>query len=395
MTKSQNETQPQERTERPTRTSLTTPKKTIADKIGGQDFKLALAAVLPKHLTPDRIVRVAIQAMTRIPDLAKCDFQTFCTQLMKLSALGLEPDGYQAHLIPFWSSKRKCFECVLIVDYKGLVEVAMRTGMFSQPPIAQIVRWNDVFVFDKGVVVKHTVDWRSERGPAYAAYVIVKTKAGGEIGHVMGKEAIEAIRERSKSPDSGPWVTDWEEMAKKTVFRQMSKWLPRSPEFRDAVEADPDSVESMRVDAARPIFDATPAKALFGGSDAENGLGDDGDLGPQTQSESSPAPQVPHQGSEASSPPPGSAAVEQHKEKAPEAQDAKQRRLLKAVNFLLKATTHSEADLLKFLRDSNRIDDSLGTLAQVADCKLTALEWVHENWKSCSDELERRKEARP
>ena len=244
-----------EREQRPERGQVARTKKTIADKISGQDFKLALANVLPRHLTPDRIVRVAISAMTRNPDLAKCDPATFYSSLIKLSGLGLEPDGYQAHLIPFWNSKRGCYECQLIVDYKGLVEVAMRTGMFSQPPIAQVVRWNDDFVWNKGVVERHVVDWRSERGPVYAAYVIVKTKAGGEIGHVMQKDAIEAIRKRSKSPDKGPWVTDWEEMAKKSVFRQMSKWLPRSPEFRDTLEAD-DSSEDKAFAAARPIFDA-------------------------------------------------------------------------------------------------------------------------------------------
>ena len=365
---------------RPARTAVAVSKKTIADKIGGQDFKLALANVLPKHLSPDRIVRVAIQAITRTPDLAKCDPPSFYSSLLKLSALGLEPDGYQAHLIPFWNSKRSTYECQLIVDYKGLVEVAMRTGMFSQPPIAQVVRWNDDFVWNKGVVERHIVDWRSERGPVYAVYIIVKTKTGGEISNVMSKDAIEAIRQRSKSPDKGPWATDWEEMAKKTVFRQLSKWLPRSPEFRDSLEADVDAAEERRFDVSRPIFDATPTKALF---DSQGEEGGDGDLGPQRTAQET-----------GTGAPAGQSEVQQEAHGSPaavaETSEDKTRRQLKALNFLMKSAQHTEAEVLDFLRQNNRIDESLSSLKEVAEMKPSALEWAHDQWASLDNELKRK-----
>jgi len=49
---------------------------------------------------------------------------------------------------------------------------------------------------------------------------------------------LDAIRKRSKSGQSGPWVTDYNEMAKKTVFRRASKWITLSPEVADALDKE-------------------------------------------------------------------------------------------------------------------------------------------------------------
>jgi recombination protein RecT len=54
----------------------------------------------------------------------------------------------------------------------------------------------------------------------------------------MPKSEIDKHRARSKAGSSGPWVTDYEEMAKKTVFRSIFKWLPVSIEQVMATTGD-------------------------------------------------------------------------------------------------------------------------------------------------------------
>ncbi len=219
---------------------------TIKDRIQGDEFRKAVAHVLPKHLTPDRFVRIAIMAITRTPKLTECDQASFFGALMTLSQLGLEPDGRRAHLIPFRNTKRNCMECQLIVDWKGLAELAMRSGMVSYLH-ADIVSEGDLFEYDMGRVVKH-VPWFLRRdnakpedpGEVVAAYAFAEFKDQTRKAEVMSIREVEGIRARSKASDSGPWVTDWSEMAKKTAFRRLSKWLPLSPEFRDAVDKDDD-----------------------------------------------------------------------------------------------------------------------------------------------------------
>lgn len=225
---------------------------TIRDQIESPKFRDEIAKALPKHLTPDRFIRVAVSALTRTPKLKECEPVSLFGAMLTLSQLGIEPDGRRAHLIPFENRRRGVVECQLIIDYKGLAEMAMRSGVVSYLH-ADVVCDADQFDENMGEIIAHKIDRRKPRGEVYAAYAICKFKDGTAKAEVMSVDEIEAIRSRSKAGSSGPWVTDWNEMAKKTVFRRLSKWLPLSPEFRDAVEAD---------DEPAPPIEVRPAKVV-------------------------------------------------------------------------------------------------------------------------------------
>lgn len=198
-------------------------------------YKAQFAKALPKHLTPDRFVRVALTIYNKTPKLANCTPASLFACLLDCAALGIEPDGRKAHLIPYGD------KCTLIIDYKGLVDLARRSGAVSDIH-ADIVCKNDKFEYSfgsKGGL--HHVPNLEDRGEMIAAYSYVKLRDGSESFEVMSLKEIEAIQKRSKAGNAGPWVTDKPEMAKKTVFRRHSKWLPFSSEFQDAVEKDYDT----------------------------------------------------------------------------------------------------------------------------------------------------------
>ena len=210
------------------------------------------ARALPKHLSPERFCRIAITALTRTPKLADCTQESLMKCLLDLSAFGLEPDGRRAHLIPYKD------QCTLIIDWKGLAELAMRSGIIAKLH-ADIVCENDVFEYDLGEVVRHTVNWKAPRGAMYAAYALAITKDGAKFCAVLTKDEIDGIRGRSRSGNNGPWVTDYNEMAKKTAFRRLAKWLPLSAEFRDAQDKDDEHIERdvtpAIIPATKPLFD--------------------------------------------------------------------------------------------------------------------------------------------
>ena len=208
-------------------------------------------------MSPERFVRIALTATYRNPKLLSCSQESFFNCLMQLGAMGLEPDGRRAHLIPFGN------ECTLIVDYKGIAELLRRNGDVAAIH-CDVVGSNDTFEIRFGTrgILDHVPNLR-DRGTPICAYSWVKLPDGNEEFDVMGFDEIESIRRRSKTPEAGPWKTDWNEMAKKTVFRRHSKTLPLSPETREALDRDTDGdalTEAERFAAATPVKVASVAE---------------------------------------------------------------------------------------------------------------------------------------
>jgi recombination protein RecT len=197
-----------------------------------------LSIALPKHMTPDRFLRIATSAIQRTPKLLSCTQESVLSCLQDLSQLGLEPDGRRAYLIPYGN------KCTLVIDYKGMVELVMRNGNVSTIH-ADAVCDNDRFIYDRGIVEEHKIDFKQPRGEWYAVYAMVKFKDGSQKFEVMTKDEVYKIRDKSaawgawlKYQKKGPWNDYEEEMGKKTAFKRLCKWVVMSPEIRDAIDID-------------------------------------------------------------------------------------------------------------------------------------------------------------
>ncbi len=257
------------------------PKKTFAGTL--EDMKPQLAAALPKHISPDRMIRVALTCYRQIPDLRKCTPESVIGAVVQCAQLGLEPGLLgQAYLIPFkknWKDKQtgqwmSQMECQFIPGYKGLISLARRSGDVTSIN-ATAVHKNDEFEIVLGVDpnIKHIPNLVGDRGEIVLVYAVAKFRDGGYHMEWMTRSEIEAIRNRSKAKDSGPWVTDWEQMAKKTVIRRMSNYLPMSVEYANAITASDaaDLGKSVVIDGdyAEITDDETSGEALPANGTAE------------------------------------------------------------------------------------------------------------------------------
>lgn len=226
---------------------LATQRKDIRDWISGMKDQFALA--LPKLLTPERFLRIALTCLNKNPKLAACTRDSLLACLLDCAALGIEPDGRRAHLIPYGD------KCTLIIDYKGIAELVRRSGEVSTLHCGIVYPSDDFdYAFGTGQFLKHkpTILARENERPL-CVYSYVKLKDGQEDFDVMSIADVERVRKRSRAAGNGPWVTDFDEMAKKTVFRRHSKWLPLSPELRDHIEKDDEPLtEQERFASAKP-----------------------------------------------------------------------------------------------------------------------------------------------
>jgi recombination protein RecT len=214
-----------------------TPEQTIRHYL--QKMTPEIQRALPKHLDADRLTRIALTTIRQTPKLLDCNIQSLLAAVMQSAQLGLEPNILgQAYIIPYGK------EAQFIIGYRGMIDLARRSGhiesIYAHPVYDQ-----DEFDYEYGLNPKlRHKPAMGDRGKFIGAYGVAKFKDGGYHFEFMPKSEIDKRRGRSKAKNSGPWVTDYEEMACKTVIRHMFKYLPISIEIMKQVENTDETIKT-------------------------------------------------------------------------------------------------------------------------------------------------------
>lgn len=205
---------------------------TLLQKMGPE-----LAKALPRHVHPDRMARIALTALRANPKLQQCSPASFLGSVISAAQLGLEvntPLGH-AYLVPYKDT------CQLILGYRGMMDLARRSGMVSSI-YAHLVRQGDTFKVRLGLDqhIEHVPsdDPDRESKPITHVYAVAKLKDGEPVFVVLTMQQVERYKARSMSRNSGPWVSDPEAMILKTAVRRLFTWLPQSAEMARAASLD-------------------------------------------------------------------------------------------------------------------------------------------------------------
>lgn len=197
--------------------------------------KGAFMAALPRHMNADRMIRVALTSFNLTPKLLDCTPRSLLGAVVQCAQLGLEPGVLgHAYLIPYGKDVQ------LIVGYKGLIQLARRSGEISTVTAHEVYA-KDRFTYEYGLEPKlvHIPSEDEQRGEITHFYAVVKLKDGGAQFDVMTKAQVDHHRDRySRAAKQGPWVTEYPEMGKKTVLRRVLKLSPASIEIQQAVDLD-------------------------------------------------------------------------------------------------------------------------------------------------------------
>jgi len=222
--------------------------KTIGSEL--QKYKTQMEAALPKHMTADRMARIALTSLRINPKLMNCTRESFFGSMMAASQLGFEPGiNGQCYLIPYGNV------CTLVPGWRGYMDLVNRTERAWAGTGA--VYDGDEFDYAKGdkPFVHHKPGkWSGEKGAMMYTYAV-------------GRIYIKGISQSETWPEVDVWDIDkiWahrnkqnkvgdrhysyahpEMYARKIPLLQVIKYLPSSIELASASALDITATEGRQ-----------------------------------------------------------------------------------------------------------------------------------------------------
>jgi recombination protein RecT len=208
----------------------------------------SISAVLPQGLDVDRVIRGVRLALAQDSELQKANPESVLLAVMRLSQLGLEANTplHHAALVVYGA------ECVPMIEYRGYQELARRSGTVRQIE-ARTVHEEDEFDVLLGttpsITHRPTAKDRTDATLTHAYAVAFPVDGGPPVFDVLTRDDIDKARNVSRAK-GGPWKAWYNEMARKTAVRRLSKYLVLSPEWAAALELD---ARADTGQAGRPI----------------------------------------------------------------------------------------------------------------------------------------------
>jgi recombination protein RecT len=243
---------------------------TFLDKYKGQ-----IANALPKHISPDRMVRLTMTAFSQNTALQKCDLHSIFGSVVVAAQLGLEIGvGGQGYLVPYGGKAQ------FVPGWQGLVDLVSRAGRAT--------------VWTGAVYQGDEFDWALGDAP----YVRHRPGAGGDswkdITHVYAVGRVNG----SQFPVIEVWSMDkvvkhlnkfnkvgarhyalekngqnMEMYARKVVLLQVLKYMPKSIEVQRAVDV------ATAVDSGKPFTIDSDMVVIDDRDDDQADTGVGGDVG--------------------------------------------------------------------------------------------------------------------
>lgn len=196
-------------------------------------LKPQLALALPKHMSADRMARLALTAFSTTPKLRDCTPQSIAASLMTAGQLGLEPGVNGAgFLIPYKST------CTFVPGWRGLVDLVSRSGRGTV--YSGVIFKDQKYTFEDGArrdLVIHNETDLDEPEDITHAYAIgwVKDAAMPIIELWRVSKITKHRNHYNKVGDRHYSFRYWEMYARKVALLQVLKYMPCSIEVSNAI----------------------------------------------------------------------------------------------------------------------------------------------------------------
>lgn len=198
-----------------------------------EKFKPQLALALPKHLTADRMARLALTAFSTSEKLQQCDPKSIAASIMTAGQLGLEVGVNGAgYLVPYGKT------CTFVPGWKGLVDLVARSGRGTV--FTGVIFKDQDYTFTDGArrdLIIHNETDLDDPADITHAYAIGWVKdAGMPMIELWRVSKIEKHRDKYNKVGKAHYsFRDWEMYCRKVPLLQVLKYMPCSVEVANAM----------------------------------------------------------------------------------------------------------------------------------------------------------------
>lgn len=212
-------------------------------------YKKLIQKTITDPKRASRFVSSITSAVAVNPALKECDFDTIISGALLGESLNLSPSPQLGHfyLIPFDNRKRNCKEAQFILSYRGMIQLALRSGQYKRLNVlavkaGELISWNPLTEEIQLNLIEDDNVRESTATIGYLAsfeYLNGFTKTIYWSRDKMESHALRYSKGYAAKKGYTFWEKDFDAMAFKTMLRQLiSKWGIMSVEMQTATDAD-------------------------------------------------------------------------------------------------------------------------------------------------------------
>lgn len=216
---------------------------TISQYLNSDSVKKHVEGIL-KERAP-QLMTSLISLANLTPGLAKCEPKTLLYCGMKAASLNLPLDnnlGF-AYAVPYNNNKTRVTEAQFQAGYRAFIQLAQRSGQYKKINVLEIrqgeLKTWDPFTEELELVLIEDIDKREKLAVIGYAGMFELLNGFKKVTYWPKDRILKHAKRFSKTFNKGPWQTDFDAMAKKTVIKELiSKWGPMSIQLQETVKFD-------------------------------------------------------------------------------------------------------------------------------------------------------------
>lgn len=180
-------------------------------------------------LTPQRLIYVLDVVLKRTPELEQCEPNSLFMAIVTCLEHQLDPVLEEVYLVPYFSTSYLIDDVTAMLSTKGLKKIVYASDKVTNVWSQAVYSKDDfelVYGLNKNIIHKPYLN--AEKGHLLGFYSVVNFENGQSEFSYLSVDDINDLCMATELYDAWPWSDEYQDLAKKTVVKDVFRNLPRS-----------------------------------------------------------------------------------------------------------------------------------------------------------------------